>query len=123
MSGPVEIARASWGKTMPAWVERLASECASSSQNKVAVRLNRSASLVSAVLHNKYQGDMEAVEEAVRGTFERTTVPCPARGTITWPVCRNWQVQSRVYSNVNSERQRMYRACNACSRNKKDQSR
>lgn len=120
MSGPLDIARASWGDQMPGWVERLAVECAASSQNRVAARLNRSASLVSAVLRNKYRGDMAAVEEAVRGTLERTAVACPARGTISWTLCRDWQRQSQVWSNVNSERQRMYRACNACPRNRKD---
>ena len=122
MSGPLEIARASWGDAMPGWVERLAIECAASSQNRVAVRLNRSASLVSAVLRNKYRGDMRAVEEVVTGTFERTTVSCPAIGTIAWRACRDWQQKARTYSNVNSERQRMYRACNACPRFRKEAS-
>ncbi|MBB96950.1 MAG: hypothetical protein CML68_20430 [Rhodobacteraceae bacterium] len=121
MSGPVETARAAWGDAMPGWIERLAIECETTSQNRVANRMNRSASLVSAVLRNKYRGDMAAVEEIVRGTFERATVTCPARGTIAWSHCREWQQMARVYSNVNSERQRMYRACNGCPRNRKDQ--
>lgn len=120
MTGPVEIARSSWGETMPSWVERLARECATTSQNRVAARMNRSASLVSAVLRNKYRGDMAAVEEIVRGTFERSVVACPALGTIGWSACREWQQRAQTYSNVNSERQRMYRACNGCARFRKE---
>lgn len=120
MTGPVDTARAAWGDTLPDWVERLASECAATSQNKVAVRLNRSASLISAVLRNKYRGDMDAVEDLVRGVFERKRVSCPALGEIRLDVCRDWQVKSRTYSNVNSTRQRMFRACNGCPRNRKE---
>ncbi|APZ54146.1 hypothetical protein [Salipiger abyssi] len=116
----MDTARAAWGGEMPDWVERLAAECAQTSQNKVAARLNRSASLVSAVLRNKYRGDMTAVEEVVRGVFERATVRCPALGEIRANVCRDWQQKSRSYSNVNSARQRMFRACNACPRKRKE---
>lgn len=122
MNRAPEIAREAWGEALPDWVERLAQECEASSQNKVATRLNRSASLVSAVLRNKYQGDMTAVEEIVRGVFERATVACPALGTIRTNLCRDWQVKSRTYSNINSERQRMYRACSKCPRNSRKES-
>ena len=122
MTGPVDTARTAWGDALPDWVERLASECAATSQNKVAVRLNRSASLISAVLRNKYRGDMASVEDLVRGVFERKRVGCPALGEIRLDVCRDWQVKSRTYSNVNSTRQRMFRACNGCPKNRKDAS-
>ncbi|MGR3480662.1 hypothetical protein, partial [Salipiger marinus] len=118
MTTPLDIAREAWGDSLPGWVERLARECEASTQNKVATRLGRSASLVSAVLRNKYQGDMKAVEDLVRGVFERTTVACPALGTLRYTTCRDWQEKSRTYSTVNSERQRMFRACNKCPRNR-----
>ena len=50
MTTPLDIAREAWGDSLPGWVERLARECEASTQNKVATRLGRSASLVSAVL-------------------------------------------------------------------------
>lgn len=116
MSGPVEIARAAWGADLPDWVEGLARECAATSQNKVAKRMNRSASLISSVLRNKYKGSMEAVEEIYRGVFEDAVITCPALGTIPANDCRDWQRKALRFSNVNSERVRMYRACHNCPR-------
>lgn len=119
MSGPLDVARAAWGDDLPDWVELLANECAKSSQNKVATRLKRSAALVSNVLRKKYTGNMEAVEDQVRGVYENATVICPALGEIGTNTCRNWQLKGRSYSNVNSEQVRMYRACNRCPRSKR----
>lgn len=115
-STPVEIARAAWGAAVPDWVLRLAEECAGSSQNKVAAKLGRSASLVSAVLRHKYQGDMEAVEDVVRDRFMRISVHCPALQEIPTAVCRDWMAAARLFSNENSEARRMYRACRSCPR-------
>ena len=50
MSGPLDIARDAWGDALPDWVETLAIECGKSSQNKVAKRIDRSATLISRVL-------------------------------------------------------------------------
>lgn len=116
MSGPVDKARAAWGSSMPDWVAGLAKVCAETSQNRVAVRMNRSASLVSAVLANSYKGSLEAVEEVYRGVFERAVVECPALGTIPTNDCRDWQLKAGRFVNVNSQRVAMYRACHACPR-------
>lgn len=118
MSGPIETARENWGDSLPDWVALLAERCAETSQNRVAKRLNRSAALVSAVLRNCYAGDMAAVEEVIRGVFERATVDCPAKGTMQSNICRDWQLKARSPSNENNERVRMYRACNRCPRRK-----
>lgn len=115
-TNPIMKARAAWGDEIPDWVLLLASACATSSQNKVAAQMNRSASLVSAVLSRKYRGDLVAVEEVVRGVFAAATVECPELGTIPTNVCRDWQLKSRSFVNVNSQRVRMYRACNRCPR-------
>ena len=122
MSDPVTIAREAWGADLPDWVLRLAEECAASSQNKVAARMNRSASLLSSVLRCKYAGDMEAVEEIVRGHFFSKTVECPALGSVSSAVCRDWMQAAHSFSNINSERVRMYRACRVCPRMKKEAS-
>lgn len=119
MSGPVAIAHAAWGDALPDWVEAMAKECASSSQSKVATRMNRSASLVSNVIRNKYPGDMSAVEDVFRGAFQAQTVDCPALGTMPSNECRDWRVKARQFVNVNQQRVMMFRACNACPRNKK----
>lgn len=119
MSNVVAKARAAWGEGIPDWVLTLANACAAASQNKVAARLNRSASLVSAVLAAKYQGDLEAVEEVVRGVFEAATVECPALGTVPANECRDWQRKCRSFNPVNALRRDMYRACTRCPRFRK----
>ena len=120
MTRPVERARAAWGESVPDWVLELARQCEATSQNKVAARLNRSASLVSHVLRNDYPGDLAAVEEVVRGVFMDRTLDCPALGTIPTNICADWRLKARSFVNVNSERVRMFRACNACPRLKKE---
>lgn len=120
VSTPLDIARAAWGEALPDWVALLAEECGKTSQNKVAKRMNRSAAMVSTVLRNKYPGDMQAVEEVVRGVFMASTVICPALGEISTADCRDWMRKSWSFSNENSERVRMFRACRSCPRSKKD---
>ena len=114
MTTPLETARAFWGEALPDWVELLAVECGKSSQSQIAKRLNRSAALVSAVLRNRYSGDLLAVEEVVRGVFERAAVDCPATGTMPSNVCRDWQRLATSRPFENSERVRMSKACHRC---------
>jgi len=116
MSTPLDIARAHWGAGMPDWVEALARACTETSQNKVAVRLGRSAALVSTVLRARYPGDLLAVEELVRGHLLAETVNCPSLGVLPLHECRDWRVKAKSFQNTNSLRVRMYRACRGCPR-------
>ncbi|WP_112311423.1 hypothetical protein [Pseudogemmobacter bohemicus] len=111
---PLDLARSCWGDTIPDYVVVLAEECGRSSQSAVAKRLNRSATLVSNVLRNKYSGDMAAVEDVVRGVFMGRSVTCPALGRITTAACRDWRAKGKTFSNENSERVRMFKACRNC---------
>lgn len=113
---PLDIARAHWGPDMPEWVQALADACTETSQNKVAARLNRSAALVSTVLRNRYAGNMETVEQLVRGVFLAETADCPALGTLPMHECTAWRVKARAFANTNALRVRMYRACRTCPR-------
>ncbi|MBR9819369.1 MAG: hypothetical protein GYB51_00040 [Rhodobacteraceae bacterium] len=114
MSDQLTIARDAWGAALPDWVETLARECAASSQNKVARLLGYSATVVSQVLRRKYPGDLRAVETAVRGAYEDFAINCPVLGEITPLVCQGWRVKARKFSTENSQRVRMFRACNGC---------
>lgn len=114
MSGPVEIARASWGEDMPEWVTRLASECAASSQNRVARRLGVSGSLISSVLRAKYGGSLANIRDLVEGHFMNGSVECPGLGQIRTHVCAAWRRKARDFVASNTLRVRMYRACRAC---------
>lgn len=121
MTGPVEIARTAWGDDIPDWIMVLARACEAQSQNKVASRLGRSASLVSNVLRAKYPGDMDVVEDLVRGVFMRAVVDCPALGELPTHECYAWRQKSRNFTGHNALRVRMFRACNRCPRNGRDE--
>ncbi|MET4130703.1 hypothetical protein [Roseovarius sp. MBR-6] len=110
----VETAREFWGEAIPDWVEALARACDETSQNKVALRLERSASLVSNILRNRYPADTSAVEDIVRGTFMSGRLACPVLGEIGTHVCRKWRGRAGHFENVNAQYVTMYRACNRC---------
>jgi hypothetical protein len=118
---PTRRAQAAWGETLPDWVAVLAAQCEATSQARVAARLNRSASLVSNVLTNRYPGNMDAVEEVVRGVFMAQSVACPALGEIATSTCQDWRRQSHRLSTHNAQRVAMFRACNRCPLNTKTQ--
>ena len=119
MSAPVEIARAHWPDGVPDWVMVLAQACAETSQRQVAARLDRSPALISQVLRAKYPGDMDAIEEAVRGAWMNASVQCPALGTIPADECQAWRRKARRFVNVNALRVSMYRACARCPVNRR----
>ena len=112
----LERASESWGERMPDWVGVLARACDATSANKVAKRLGRSGALVSQVLRGRYAGDMEAVEELVRGVLMAEVVACPALGDIPTNECRLWREKARHFTNTNALRVQMYRACTRCPR-------
>lgn len=116
MSLQLETARECWGEDLPDWVEALARECAATSQNQVAKRLERSSTLISQVLRAKYPGDLRAVEDLVRGHLMAETVACPSLGALPLHECRSWMAKAHQFQNTNSLRVRMYRACRTCTR-------
>lgn len=118
--GPLERAAAAWGASLPDWVAALARACAATSQAQVARRLGRSASLVSDVFGNRYRGNLEAVEEIVRGALMGQTVDCPALGELPANECRQWRERARTFSGHNALRVQMYRACARCPRNRRE---
>lgn len=122
MTSPVDIARAAWGADMPDWIQRLAQECASSTQRRVAEKLGRSAGLISQVLRAKYPGDMASIEDAVRGAFMHATVECPALGILPTDECQAWRKKARSGVRTNALRVRMINACLKCPRNQKEDS-
>lgn len=111
MSGPIEIAAASWGEAMPGWVRVLAERCAEMSQQAAATRIGYSAATVSNVLRAKYKGDLRRVQEAVEGAFMSATVECPALGAIAANDCLSNQRQPMRTGNVRA--MRIWNACRA----------
>lgn len=121
MKSPLDIARAAWGDQIPDWIEVLARECAAATQRQVAEKIGRSGGLVSQVLRQKYPGDMDAIEDAVRGAFMDSTVSCPSLGTLPTNECQEWQKKARKNVRTNALRVRMLNACHACPRSQKVQ--
>lgn len=113
-SDPVTVAQTAWGDDIPDWVLALAQECAASSQNKVAKEMDRSATVISNVLRNKYLGSMEAVEDIFRGVFEAKVIDCPAMGYLPTNECRSWRRKSGTLTNRNPRAVMMHRACMHC---------
>jgi hypothetical protein len=105
----VEKVKATWGDVLPPWIDVLAREVDTNGQSVVARRLNRSASLISAVLSNKYGGDLRAVELLVRGHLMAETVECPVDGTMATDVCLDHQ--RAPYAGHSPGRLIFYTAC------------
>lgn len=114
----LDTAREFWGEGIPDWVEALARACDETSQNKVAARLERSASLVSNIIRNRYPADTSAVEDIVRGTYMRAMVECPVWGEIGTHRCRKYRARLRAGAPVNTEEAIMRNACTRCPRNR-----
>lgn len=119
MADFLKTAAASWGAPLPDWVQVLAEQCNGSTQSAVAKRLGYSAGLISQVLRRTYPGNVNAVEEAVRGAWMGSTLECPVMGTIGSDVCLSWRRKAKTHAATNSHRVRMYRACNNCPHNEK----
>ncbi len=106
----VEKAMLAWGEPCPPWVVALA-ELADSRRLKAAGEaIGYSGSLVSTVLSNAYQGDIDKVRQKVMGALMGETVQCPGLGhTMSRKTCLDWQDKPRA--STSSLRSRMYRAC------------
>lgn len=118
VQSPLETARSAWGEALPDWVEVLAIECARTSQNAVAKRLDRSGAVVSQVLRGSYGADMGRIEERVRGVLMRGQVTCPGLGEIPLQACQDWRGRASHFAIGNPTRVRMFHACNRCPRHK-----
>lgn len=102
---------AAWGSP-PDWIVALAEECSSSTQSAVARRLGVSAGLVSGVLSGTYGqkgGDMQRIEEIVRGALMGVQVICPVLGELTRDRCLDEQDQP--FRATSAQRARLYHAC------------
>lgn len=114
-------AQTCWGEALPEWVADLARECEATSQNKVAAAMGYSAALISQLLSAKYPGDLAAVREIFVSVYQQKLIECPALGGIPAEDCRFHRERSKTFVNTSNHRALMYRACNRCSRNGKDQ--
>lgn len=104
-------ARDSWPEGLPDWLEALARAADRTSQAVAARAIGYSGSVVSSVLKGSYNGDLAAVEKAVRGRFLAATVACPVAGEIGADICLAHQKRAQHFSAGSSFRVEMARAC------------
>jgi hypothetical protein len=99
-----------YGEPCPDWIEELAEACDRSNQTAVAARLDYSRTVVSLALNGGYDRDLSNLEARVRRhLMGAKIVSCPVRGEITVTACR--ANQAAPFSNSNSARVALYRAC------------
>lgn len=99
----------------PKWVQELRAQCAVSSQRKVAVKLGYSNATINQVLKGTYKGDLNKVEQKVRGAYMGETVGCPILGELSKNKCI--EHQAAKYSSVNRLRVQLYKTCPGCDYN------
>lgn len=102
-----------WGEGAPDWVLLIAQHADVTSRTAVAKAIGYSPAVVSTVLGNRYRGDMDRVEAAVRGAYQNRNVDCPVLGEISAALCG---IEQRRPLNTSSpQRVQLYRACrNGC---------
>lgn len=87
------------------------------SQTKVAEQLGVSTAVVSTLLHDKYPGNVELMEQRIRGQYMAETVMCPVFGTLGKRNCLDNQALPLAFTNP--LRVALGRACKTCI-NRKD---
>lgn len=91
------------------WLVELRKQCQRTSQKRVSKVLGYSSGTISQVLKNKYPGNMEKFELAVRGAYMGITVDCPIYGEIESNRCLSYQRQP--WASTNPNRVKLYKAC------------
>lgn len=86
------------------------------SQVALANQLGVSASALNQAMKGKYRGDVESIEQRIRGVLLTLTVQCPVLAEISTKVCLDEQRRPLVFSNP--LRVRLHRACKTCPHRK-----
>jgi hypothetical protein len=85
-------------------------------QTKVAAELNVSSAVVSALLKDKYLGDVATMADRIRGLYMAETVPCPVMGTLGRNHCLDYQARPLAFTNP--QRAALHKACKTCANRK-----
>lgn len=86
------------------------------SQSKVADELHVSTAVISTLLNDKYPGNVELMEQRIRGQFMAETVICPVLGTLSKRICLDNQALPQAFTNP--VRAALGRACKECPNRK-----
>lgn len=85
-------------------------------QVAVARVLGISAAAVNQALKGTYRGDVDGIEQRIRGALMAVTVVCPVIGEISTKQCLDEQRRPMVFTNP--LRVRLHRACKTCPHRK-----
>lgn len=85
-------------------------------QSAVAEALNVSPSLINQALKGKYRGDIESLEQRIRGVLLNVTVTCPVLGELSTKDCLDQQRRKIAFTNP--LRVLLARACKTCPNRK-----
>jgi len=112
-TGPSFIDKALQSYTgAPDWVIELARLADAEGLAGAEKRIGYSRSAISAVINCKYAGDLDRVEQMVRGALMAETTLCPVLGELPRNRCLEWQ--KKPYAPTSSHRVQMYVACQSC---------
>lgn len=109
----VANAKAAWGDHMPVWVMALARACDANSLSHVGASVGYSGAALSQTINRKYQGDIAAVEKAVRGVLLAERLDCPVLGLIPANDCLTHQ--RKAFNTASPQAVRLARACATCT--------
>ncbi|WP_321276951.1 helix-turn-helix transcriptional regulator [Thiomicrorhabdus indica] len=101
------------------WFIALQNACQTASQKQVADQCGISSTAVNQVLKGVYKGNLENVKEKISGALLKHSVICPVLDEITVDVCARYRKQG--YLPTNPLRVQLYRACQTCPNNPKNQ--
>lgn len=107
-------ARAAWGSGAPDWIMALAAACDRKGLTAVAEELGVRASLVNAVLCDRYAGDLSRIAGKVRAAPIGQPVGCRVFGEIAADQCQEWQDKAERFMPTGALGLQMCRACRAC---------
>lgn len=104
----VANAHAAWG-VPPGWVLELAEFAKVATLKEAGRKIGYSSGLVSQVISHSYGGDLNRVEQKVRGALMGETVVCPVIGAIGRDQCLD--EQKKPFSATSAIRVRIYHEC------------
>ena len=103
----------STGSGVPDWIAELALVADTEGLAGAERRIGYSRSAISTVLNRKYAGDIDRVEQMVRGALMAMTVECPVLGEIGRDRCLS--EQHEPFRATSAFRAQLYHACrNGC---------
>lgn len=101
------------------WFSALQAACEVASQSKVAAQCGISATAVNQVLKGSYKGNLDNVIEKISGALLNQSVNCPVLDDITTDLCARYRKEG--FMPTNPMRVQLFRACQNCVNNPKNQ--